>query len=70
VFERGMRLSDYVTLSLVFGQLEGSRFFVALGCWVLTNWLTCTSCVGCCNLVFPIFWQVSGIHGVAGALFE
>jgi hypothetical protein len=60
-------LGGCVVPSLVFGLLEGSGFFVALGCWILTIWLSCVSCVGCCAFVFPSFWQVSGIHGVAGA---
>jgi hypothetical protein len=60
-----MFLGDCVNPSLVLGLLEASGFFVVLGCWVLTIWLTCMGCVGCCNFVFPIFWQVSGVHSVA-----
>jgi hypothetical protein len=60
-------LGGYVVNSLIFSLLGGLAFFVALGCWILTTWLSYVNCAGCCAFVFPSSWRVSGRHGVAGA---
>jgi hypothetical protein len=52
--------------------LRRSKFYtgIELGYWVLTMWLSCVDCAGCCTLIFPSFLLVSNRHGISGTWFR